>query len=169
MKTTRQQVEIVRSTEKAHLIAANGQQGWIQKKWLAADGTVSSTTFAKAVANATERAESAARKQESDRAAREFANAEHAVPVVRETEKAVAAEIVIEFAGDEETKLVWFPKSAIGGADGVALIPGWLLTAKIDELKNKPAGNDYYARHRFCKGESVRIVRGFQIVENVAV
>lgn len=167
MKTTKINVTVIRETAKALLVADQaGREGWIQRRWCA-DGMVSAATFEKAVEHAAERKESAAREVEFAKAAREFANSDHAVPVVKETEKAVACEIAVEFAGDEETKLVWFPKSAIGGAEGVALIPGWLLNAKIEELQSKPAGSDYYASHRFGKGEQVRIVRSFQILETV--
>lgn len=164
MKTTKINVTVIRETAKALLVKDEaGRQGWIQRRWFA-DGVVSSTTFEKAVSHAAERAESAARDADRAREARDFANAEHAVRVVRESEKAVACEIVVEFAGDEEAKLVWFPKSMIGGADGVALIPGWLITSKLAEVTSRPSGSDYYARHRFSKGESVRIVRGLDFV-----
>lgn len=46
--TTHLQVQILKSTPKAHLVEANGRQGWMQARWLREDGTVSATTFAKA-------------------------------------------------------------------------------------------------------------------------
>jgi len=140
-------VEIVRTTEKAHLISAEGKQGWIQKRWLDASSTVSASTFAKAVNSAEERKAEFAAKQQAGRAEREFCNKDHAVRVVKETEKAVAAEVTLMVPGGfEETKLVWFPKSAIGGADGIAMIPGWMIRERENSAAENysPSGRSYY-------------------------
>lgn len=158
------QVAVARETAKALLVEAEGRQGWIQRRWLAADGTVSAATFEKAVAGAQERREEAARQREAEAAERQFRDSFHRVPVVRESERAVAAEIVVEFAGAESGKLVWFPKSLLGGGDGVAEVPGWLIREKVAEALGGPQGGDYYSRHRFCKGERAFLVRGVEIL-----
>lgn len=168
-KTTRIEVAIVRSTEKAHLVSANGQQGWIQKRWIDAANTVSETTFAKAVAGATERVATA--KINADRATAErlFRNSDHAVAVVKETEKAVAAEVTVVVPGGfEETRLVWFPKSAIGGGEGVAIVAGWMIRSKEEQVTEGCTGSNSYERHRFCKGERTYVLRGVQVLEEAA-
>lgn len=161
-------VEVVRETAKALLVSANGQQGWIQKRWMDASGMVSETTFTKAVESNQARQVARDDQREAEAAEKLFRNSDHAVRVARETEKAVAATITIEFAGCETEKLVWFPKSAIGGGDGVAVVPGWMIRAKIAEALEGPQGSDYYSRHRFCKGEVAYLVRGVEILETVS-
>jgi len=137
------QVEIVRSTAKAHLVKdSTGREGWIQARWLSAENMVSHTTFEKALDNKAESQNKAAADRAFAAAENEFKSTMHPVRVVRETEKAVAAKCVINFAGFEEAKLVWFPKSAIDGSDGVALIPGWLIRAKQADLLQSFASHE---------------------------
>lgn len=163
---SRIQVQIVRSTAKAHLISAEGKEGWIQARWLKADGTVAKATFEKAVTNAEERKEAFASKREFEAAERAFRQASHAVRVARETEKAVAAEVLLSIPGGfEETALVWFPKSAIEGGEGVAVIPGWMIRDREERAGENYRPSSYYDRHRMCKGEGVELVRGVQIEE----
>lgn len=163
-------VEIVKSTAKAHFVKdAAGRTGWIQARWLKADFTVSAETFENAVCSAQERAADLSAQIEAEKIERNYRDSYHAVRVARETEKAVACEIVIEFAGSEETKLVWFPKSLLGGGDGIAEIPGWLIREKISEALSSAIGTDYYSRHRASKGELCLLVRGLEILENVNV
>lgn len=126
---SRIQVQIVRETPKALLIAANGHEGWIQRRWLAADSTVSVSTFNKAAAK------SAARRADNT-SIRAWKDAYHPVAVVGETEKAVLCNASMEIyiaassmaRGHKEG--VWFPKSLL--RDGAA--PGWLLLKKSAEL-----------------------------------
>lgn len=166
------QVTIIRSTAKAHLVAdATGRQGWIQQRWLK-NGTVSAETFEKAVESAADRQQIRQSQQEADAAEREFERAAHRVAVVKETDKAVAAEVILRIPGGfEEPALVWFPKSAIGGGDGVAEVPGWMIREREQKVVSEwsPRGQGSYVRHRFCKGEPVELVRGVQIVEAALV
>lgn len=173
MSSHRISVVIVKSTPKAHLIADAAdptRQGWVVARWVRPDLTVAAATFEKAVAAAAERAASAARKRDFEAAERGFANTDHAVRVAKETDLAVAAEVVILAPGGSEvTQLVWFPKSAIGGADGIALIPGWMIRDRETRACEgfRPAG--YYERHRMCKGERASLLRGVKIEEPIAI
>ena len=157
-KTTksRVEVEIIRSTAKAHLVrAADGREGWIQRRWLAADGTVGEGTMDRADASR----QAAARKREAEKAERVWRDSLHLVRIARQTEKAIAVSAPFEFAGDVDETLLWFPKSQCqpGEERGTAFVPGWLIAAKIDEKCEGTGGrSDYYARHRYAKGE-----RGF--------
>ncbi len=158
----RTQVSVVRETARALLVEAAGQQGWIQRRWLRADGTVSADTFQKAVAsNQARKAELAAERQ-AEASFREFKNSSHLVTIARQTEKAIACEVELELAGCHTTKIVWFAKSCCepGEAEGTALVPGWLIVEKHREVTEGFCGGSYYERHRFCKGERATLVRG---------
>lgn len=127
---TRTKVAVERETKKALLVVGgDGRKAWIQRRWLAADGTVAEETFEKAAASL------AGRDQErADFAA--WKNAFHPIgPVVRETEKAVAVEAVIACETTDQTArvLCWFPKSQL--RDGQA--PGWLILAKAEQARNE--------------------------------
>lgn len=163
---TRIQVTIVRSTPKAHLVQdTTGRTGWIQARWLAADSTVSATTFEKAVASAADRAASQQRKSDFEAAEKQFRNNWHLVEVAKETEKAVAAKITILAPGGfEEEALVWFPKSAIGGGENFAEIPGWMIRDREGSVGDnfRPSGS--YQAHRMCKGEVAHTLRGVQVL-----
>ena len=130
MATKRIKIEIEKSTKKAHLVKdLAGRIGWIQRRWLADDSTVSVKTFEKAVANYKERAEI---RQE----AKEWANACHRiVEVARETTKAIAVKASFDAYDIERTvhRLVWIPKSLIQNGG----VPGWWVAKKIDELKHE--------------------------------
>lgn len=124
MKT---QVTIERETAKAYLVAdSQGRQGWIQKRWLR-DGQVNSETFEKAVAT---QEKEAAWKERCAAWKEDF----HPVTVTRETEKAIAIEIVFERCDGEKeiSRFMWFPKSQVRNGNEV---PGWLLAAKNRELE----------------------------------
>lgn len=124
-------VTIIRSTAKAHLIAdKNGQQVWIQKRWLSENNTVSAKTFEKATVRKNEFIQA---KNE----AKAWNESPHALPVSKETEKAVGVTVSLESNdGEQEIKrILWFPKSAIGGRDGVAQVPGWMIKSKIEKLR----------------------------------
>lgn len=127
MASKRIKVEVEKSTPKAHLVKdAAGRTGWIQKRWLKDDFTISATTFEKAVAYIAEKA--AVRE-----AAKQFNDAYHTLAkVVKETEKAVAVEAVLDFCDVEKYshKMLWIPKSLIkNGA-----VQGWFVIKKIEEL-----------------------------------
>lgn len=125
-------VEVVRSTDKAHLVRdAEGREAWIQKRWLRADGTVNSATFSRQAAEKATRLADKAAKGAADRA---FKNDLHPVMAARESEKAIAVEARWEnFASDQSGKrLVWFPKSQV--KDGK--VPGWLIQAKAKEMRD---------------------------------
>lgn len=160
--STRTQVSIVRETAKALLVEAAGQQGWIQRRWLRADGTVSGETFAKAVANNSARKQAFAEERQAEAEFRNFKNTSHLVTIAKQTDKAIACEVIVELAGCESAKLVWFAKSCCepGEAEGTALVPGWLIVEKHREAVEGFSGGSYYERHRFCKGERATLVRG---------
>jgi len=69
---------------------------------------------------------------------RAYEKAYHEIKVSRETEKAVAVEVRIDFCDFEtvKTELAWLPKSQL--VDGQA--PGWILDKKIGELYLKYKG-----------------------------
>lgn len=161
-------IQIVKSTPKAHLVAdSEGRQGWIQKRWLGADNTVAAATFDKAVANQIARQADFEARQADQAAERAFCNAMHAVPVARQSERAVAAEVVVELGGCRTPRLVWFCKSQCGnaGRPGLVLVPGWLIRAKEREECEGYRGSSYYERHRYCKGEPVYLAEGVRVVE----
>jgi len=122
-------VKVEKETKKACLVSnSNGRKGWIQKRWLGSDSSVSVKTF-----------DNSCKKFEENQAAyeagRQWLNELHPVEFCRETEKAVAAEASLDFYNVEKnlTKLVWFPKSQI--KDGK--IPGWLIRCKKRELEEQ--------------------------------
>lgn len=58
--------------------------------------------------------------------------------VARETEKAVAVEVRVEIVDQkDQTRLAWFPKSMIDGGDGVAIIPGWMFSERMAEIREE--------------------------------
>lgn len=127
---TKMQVEIIKSTQKAHLVQnAEGRQAWIQARWLRADGTVSDETFNKGAA-------AIEQNKADEAAAKEFNNGLHEiVEIAKESEKAIAINAHWEnFASDQSGyALVWFPKSQVKNNR----LPGWLLKAKAKELKER--------------------------------
>ena len=124
MKRTKVQIE--KETKKAYLVIdSEGRKGWIQKRWLAADSTVSQTTFEKAVGFIKER-------QASESEAKEWSNSYHKIlEVKRETEKAVAVEVNFDAYNLERdfSRLIWIPKSLIKDM----AVQGWFLAKKIHE------------------------------------
>lgn len=158
-------VKVLRSTEKAHLIQdEQGREGWIQKRWLGDGNTVKQETFDKAVESNKQRAENRGQEREAAKKEHEFRAATHRVRVAKETEKAVAVKVVIEMAGIEQEKLVWFPKSAIDGGGGVAEIPGWMIRDREEKAIDDYTGGSYYERHRYAKGERPRLSQGVAIL-----
>ena len=153
-------VTVQRETKKALMIkAADGREGWIQRRWLRADGTVADSTLARAAEDHAARQGDRARAQ----AERDFRNEQHTVSVARRTEKAVASTmVVLEIGGDEATRLCWFPLSCCTISDdgGHADVPGWLIRAKEEEVEQAAPRGGYYERHRWCKGERTRIIQG---------
>lgn len=134
----RVEVEIVRSTKKAHLVkAADGRECWIQKRWLGEDGTVSAKTFDRG-------SEDLERDNEFKKAHAEFKNSRHGVVIERETEKAIACKAVFSVSSNDDfggERLVWFPKSQV--VDGS--VPGWLLFAKASDLgKDLIGGQNHF-------------------------
>jgi HSP20 family molecular chaperone IbpA len=65
-----------------------------------------------------------------------------AATIVRETEKAIQAEVQFHLCdGEPRTSKVWFPKSRIE-IDGEAInVEAWMLTAKEDEISSRFHGN----------------------------
>lgn len=126
------EVKVVRETKKALMVEADGRQGWIQRRWMDEDGTVSVATFDKATAN------QQARQAEQD-AAREWRQALHPVRVDRETEKAIGTEVVYVSGDGEQTirRMLWLPKSQSANDEGARLFPGWLIAAKVDEMTSR--------------------------------
>jgi len=125
MKRTKIQIE--RQTKKAFLISdGNGRKGWIQKRWMDADGTVAEKTLARADENYRQH-------QAAYAEAKEHANSYHKIiNQVRETEKAIAVKVVLEFCDVEKiySKLIWIPKSLL--KDNT--VPGWFVNKKLNEL-----------------------------------
>lgn len=123
--TKRIKVAIEHETRKALLISADGRKGWIQRRWLAEDGTISVKTFEKAASNMKE--DEAAK---ADR--RTWQNAYHAVRIDKETERGAATEVSFHSGDDEQTirRMVWFPKSLM--RDGK--LPGWKIEQAVDEM-----------------------------------
>ena len=121
------QVQIVRSTAKAHLVASGDRQGWIRKSWIRDDGTVSKSTFDRA-------AKIKEARDKAQRERQEFRNAYHTVTVARETAKAVMVD-VDWFASCDPTHAgtsgAWIAKSLMKGSAA----PGWILAKKIDEVQ----------------------------------
>ena len=129
-------VEIEKSTAKAHLIKdAEGRVGWIRKRWLSADSTVSVKTLEKAVVNYKER-------QDIRAEAKEWSTACHRiVEIAKETVKAVAVNAVFDAYNIERTiyRLLWIPKSLIKNGG----VPGWFIAKKVNELEH-----EFYDRHQ---------------------
>lgn len=124
MKRTKVQIE--KETKKAYLVIdSKGRKGWVQKRWLAADLTVSQTTFEKAVDYIKER-------QASEVEAKEWSNSYHKIlEVKRESEKALAIEVNFNAYNLERdfSRLVWIPKSLIKEI----AVQGWFMAKKIRE------------------------------------
>jgi hypothetical protein len=161
-------VTIVRSTAKAHLIEADGRQGWIQKRWLKDDGTVSAETFEKSAANHAQREAARQEEREWEAKEREFKDTLHRVRIVRQTEKAIATEVILRVPGGfEEPTLVWFPKSRVAIDGDVAEVPGWMIREREWEVVDNysPNGRGYYERHRWCKGEEPELARGVELLD----
>ena len=160
--STRIAVEIVRSTEKAHLVKdAAGRTAWIQSRWMKEDHTVAAATFERG-------ATAQAGREEQAAAARAFRESSHLIRIVRETEKAVAAEVILVTPGGFDTpSLVWFPKSrAELKGNGTASVPGWMILAKEEEAASgytafRPTS---YELHRESKGERTFLGRGVEIL-----
>lgn len=133
-------VEIVKSTEKAHLVKSeDGRECWIQKRWLSADSMVNETTFNRGAVSIEERAAEAERRKAATEAARNFKNDLHPVAVARESEKAIACEAEWSVAANDDfggKRLVWFPKSQVKDN----CVPGWLILAKARELAEAVIG-----------------------------
>lgn len=122
--TETRKVTIVRSTEKAHLVALEGIQFWIQARWLKSDSTISAKIADEKIAEV-KKAES--RKTGGIR-----------FTTVRETEKGIAAKVTCMFpTGDETSMVLWFPKSMARVEDGSFVVPVWLAEKKIDELESE--------------------------------
>lgn len=125
MKRTKVQIE--RQTQKAYLVSDNsGRRGWIQKRWLSADNTVAEKTLVKADENC--RARQAAYSE-----AKVHSESLHAITKkVRETEKALAVEVILEFCDVEKIvdKMIWIPKSLVKDNS----VPGWFVIKKLNEL-----------------------------------
>lgn len=122
-------VKIIKETQKALLINSNGRQGWIQRRWLGADCTVTKVTFEKAVANYEQR-------QADYKEAKEWTNSLHRIiAIARETEKALAIEVNFDAYNLERNfkKLLWVPKSIVKEK----CIPGWFILKKIRQLADE--------------------------------
>ena len=124
MKRTK--VTIEHETQKAYLILdSKGRKGWIQKRWLAADSTVTEKTMCKADGNLK-------RCQEAEDEAKEWANSFHKIlKIERETEKALAIKVNFDAYNLERDfgRLIWIPKSLIRDM----AVQGWFLAKKIRE------------------------------------
>lgn len=124
MKRTK--VHIEHETQKAYLVTDSaGRKGWIQKRWMADDFTVSKKTMAKAAENFHQR-------QAAEDEAKEWANSYHRIiKVEKETEKALAIKVNFDAYNLERNfgQLIWIPKSLIKDM----AVQGWFLAKKIRE------------------------------------
>lgn len=125
-------IQIEHETKKAYLITdSKGRKGWIQKKWMAADGTVAEKTMAKASGTFMER-------KAAEDEAKEWANTYHRIiKIEKETEKAVAIKVNYDAYNLERnfSRLIWIPKSLIKDM----AVQGWFLTKKIREAADELA------------------------------
>ena len=163
---TRVKVTVEHETKKALLISDGSRKGWIQRRWLRNDSSVSEKTFEKAVETFKQRetAKNDERKFQTD--LREFKNSWHLIRFTRKTEKAIATTLSVEIAGIVTERLAWFPKSQCAiKSNELAEVPGWLIKAKEAEACENYRGGSYYERHRLCKGEPVFLARRIDIVE----
>ncbi len=73
--------------------------------------------------------------KEIDKKIREYNDSYHDIRVVRESDKAVALEVSVDFCDFEKSrvKLAWIPKSVLQNAQA----PGWILDAKLSELTSE--------------------------------
>lgn len=128
MKASKVDVEIVRETPKAALVRdGKNREAWVQKRSLK-DNQVNAATWEKAVEKASERKASYA-------AERDFKNAKHPVHVVKETEKAIAVEFVLENGAEQSWKATaWFPKSQCDKKDDIWEVPGWLYMSREQDV-----------------------------------
>ena len=150
--TKRITVTVTKETKKALLVTDGVRTGWIQRRWLRAeDSTVSAETFEK---SATHNAEVQARHA----AFVDYKNAMQPLTVVRETEKAVAIEFSIDFAGSIHSTLAWFPKSCCEKSEAGYSAPGWMVIAKQHDAEENFSPRGYYERHRMCKGERAQVI-----------
>jgi hypothetical protein len=93
-----------------------------------------------------------------------------AIRVVRETAKAVAAELVVCVPGGEDkTRLAWFPKSMIGGGDGMAIVPVWMVREREVRAVTEYVPFGRREQERAAHGEVAFLVRGIEIVEGVEI
>ena len=155
------QVTIERETAKAVLVAAGDQRAWVQRRWHREDGTVAAGTFARQADEYLIRE----RMRQTRQAEHHFRADLHRVEIAKQTDAAIAVEILISFAGvDSDPALVWFAKSICERRDDGAYVPGWLIREREQEVQTgatlRGAGSTSYERHRFCKGERPAIVRG---------
>lgn len=127
-KNNRMAVTVEKETKKALLVAADGRRGWIQKRWMSADGTVSETTFTKAY-------ESYEARQAAYKEAADFKSGYHEIEIERETEKAVAVKVCFDAYNVERdvVRLAWIPKSLL--RDGKA--PGWVLLDRANKIEEE--------------------------------
>jgi len=119
-------VTIEKETQKAFLITDGQNKGWIQRRWLGADSTVSEKTFEKSVNNYAE-------QKKNFEESKEWSNSYHKIiTTARETEKAIAVKANFDAPNLERdfTRLVWVPKSLIKDM----AIPGWFIVKKVREI-----------------------------------
>lgn len=131
------EVEVKRETAKAALVIGNGQEFWVQKRWLK-DGKVSEKVYEGATKRQAE-AEEAKADWEA------YRNGYHSIAVVRETEKAVASFVNVSLYGDPWGRdvLAWFPKSQVQDGNKVQ---GWLIDAKLKQVgRDLIGGHNHYS------------------------
>lgn len=118
-------INIVKSTEKAHLLEKDGQKFWIQKRWLKEDGSLTPAgikSFEEAKAATEERAKGTKYYEVASK-------------ITKETEKAVMIDVPVEIPNIEKTvsRGLWIPKSML--REGHA--PEWFLQKKMDEISEE--------------------------------
>jgi len=119
-------VTIEKETQKAFLITDGQNKGWIQRRWLGADSTVSEKTFEKSVNNYAE-------QKKNFEESKEWSNSYHRIiKVEKETDKALAVKINLDSYNIERDfkRLLWIPKSLVKDLT----VPGWFIIRKVREL-----------------------------------
>lgn len=133
-------LEIIKSTKKAHLIKIDGIEFWIQKRWLKADNTLTPAGL-KSFENAKDFIKY--NKKYSEVAIEDY------------SEKCVKVLVDLEYCNLEKSRNVFFfaPKSMLGKSNSkyIASLPNWFIDKKLRETEDfwkKPNTGDVFATLR---------------------
>lgn len=136
LEQTKIPVEVIRETKKAVLVKdEDGNEFWIQKRWLGSDGTVTKRVRDNAIQ----------RQKEFDKKRKEIKKDMKSFVDLgqpkKETVKAVLYPVTFDITAVEKYmhQDIWLPKSVgqYNEATKSWAFPKWLLFKKIDEAKSK--------------------------------